>query len=587
MVETSDGPDASQTQKHTDGSVRHAEKRRSGTCLFADRIARAALDEYRRVVPAPHRQRHPKACVAAVVAHFPLELPLESDDDDSPKGNVVPSDRNRGLLQVVGLGVGTKFLSEAALREEVALAGSIATEELVGRRYGMVLRDCHAEVLARRAFRRQITMEILEQEQVNLPVKRNIGNAVDSGYEWNSSSYRPIMQKFVPSSEEGLPTSSGISRRQYMLIPGVTLHFYSSSAPCGNATLKKFAKMEKERYDPTLGPDEWPHPVVHEPVGGHSIRLGQFALLVKKDNNVSKSESGTCEDQNVDSSRDTISTLVGGRRGKVLWPANSSDDWCPPGTTIVTKNGSIHTCSDKIARWNCLGLQGSLLASVLANPLYMSTLTIGRKLTACICRRAVCCRASGFGPGSKGKDGKNHNYEDRTSKISLNEKYSLHHPAIMGTAVYMDESGVLEMTGTKVFGQDVRFGTNLCWVWWPEREGDAKVAECVNGITGMVHRYRNDDSKEIEEDKDTNQGYSKVSTAALTDIHVYLSRFMADGISQKDRVTVSSLHELRSLKCFISSEYEAAKENLLKNHRIFRQWSRRERSIKRTACLSE
>jgi hypothetical protein len=61
--------------------------------------------------------------------------------------------------------------------------------------------------------------------------------------------------------------------------------------------------------------------------------------------------------------------------------------------------------------------------SILQKPVYMSTLTVGRKFSRAICQRAVCCRAEGF----------------RTSSLN---KYQLNHPVLMETNVYMDETGM-------------------------------------------------------------------------------------------------------------------------------------------------
>lgn len=34
------------------------------------------------------------------------------------------------------------------------------------------------------------------------------------------------------------------------------------------------------------------------------------------------------------------------------------------------------SCSDKLARWACLGVQGCLLSGLLASPLYISSITV-------------------------------------------------------------------------------------------------------------------------------------------------------------------------------------------------------------------
>jgi hypothetical protein len=128
----SDKPLPSST-KPTRG-VRHAERRRTATCRFADRVAQHSVDYYQKQFPP--NQRPPQTCMATLVAHF--------------------QDTQR--LFVLSMGVGTKFLSESSLKEE-------ETSSIYGRR----VRDCHAEVLARRAFRRRFTLEILEDLKGKLP----------------------------------------------------------------------------------------------------------------------------------------------------------------------------------------------------------------------------------------------------------------------------------------------------------------------------------------------------------------------------------------------------------------------------------
>ena len=57
--------------------------------------------------------------------------------------------------------------------------------------------------------------------------------------------------------------------------------------------------------------------------------------------------------------------------------------------------GAPLSCSDKIAIWSCLGLQGSRLSKALG-PVYLRTLVVGRKFNARRIRRAACCRLRNF-----------------------------------------------------------------------------------------------------------------------------------------------------------------------------------------------
>ena len=95
-------------------ALRHAEKRRDSTCALADHIAEAALAAWRGLEV---RNASPQTCVAAIVA---------------------VDGRSRDVL---GLGAGTKVARRAAVASDAT---------------GEVLRDCHAEVLAVRAFRRHV-----------------------------------------------------------------------------------------------------------------------------------------------------------------------------------------------------------------------------------------------------------------------------------------------------------------------------------------------------------------------------------------------------------------------------------------------
>ena len=166
-------PAASTTPPPKRVAVRNAEKDRVSTCAFADCIAGCAIEAFERL-SAEAGIKYRQTVVAAVVC-----VRREAGSEPS--------------FRAVSLGAGTKFLRAAQIREDVE---------------GARVRDCHAEVLARRAFQRYLHAQLLAcmrgQPSVMLPPER--------------------------------------PGERFRLAPGVSFHLYSSSQPCGNASAKRWAK---------------------------------------------------------------------------------------------------------------------------------------------------------------------------------------------------------------------------------------------------------------------------------------------------------------------------------------------------------
>lgn len=127
------------------------------------------------------------------------------------------------------------------------------------------------------------------------------------------------------------------------VMPHLTFHLYISLAPCGDGAV--FTRSDPE-----------------DTVGDHSpvFRKRQHGLLRTK---VEKGE-GTIPTDDIPQTQDGI------RRGQRL---------------------RSMSCSDKICRWNVVGIQGALL-SLFLEPIYLSSITLGMLFNDGHMSRAMCCR---------------------------------------------------------------------------------------------------------------------------------------------------------------------------------------------------
>ena len=140
--------------------------------------------------------------------------------------------------------------------------------------------------------------------------------------------------------------------RQFSLLsvkPGVEFHLYISTAPCGDGALFCHSDASKD--------DDVPADSQHRP----------------------KFDNKGCGQ---------LRTKVEGGEGTIPIPEDAQMTW-----DGIQRGERLRTmsCSDKIVRWNFLGLQGALLSQFM-EPIYLSSLTIGALYKHGHLSRAVCCR---------------------------------------------------------------------------------------------------------------------------------------------------------------------------------------------------
>ena len=193
--------------------------------------------------------------------------------------------------EVVALGTGTKCISGESISES-----------------GLALNDCHAEVIARRAFLRFM------YAQLTLCTKG------------------PDNQSIFEREASG----------KFCLKTGISFHLYISTTPCGDARV--FSPADAKGGD------------------AHPMRQSRGQVRVK----IEAGEGSIPAESQVQ----TWDGILAGER-------------------LFTMS-----CSDKLARWNLLGLQGALL-SLYIEPVYLKSIIVGSLFQEQHLLRAVYSRISG------------------------------------------------------------------------------------------------------------------------------------------------------------------------------------------------
>ncbi|EGZ05838.1 hypothetical protein PHYSODRAFT_532829, partial [Phytophthora sojae] len=212
---------------------------------------------------------------------------------------------------------------------------------------GLVVNDCHAEVLARRALLRYLYAEALYWQENGLE------SSEQSIFERHSTSHRLALK------------------------PQHSLHLFISEAPCGDAAIYE---LREEVVDELVQQRE----ARGEANDGERSEL----RLTGAKAHGNKRPRGDVSAKDRDTPPDKrFAQAVGITRVK----SGRSD-------LPVDKQTLSMSCSDKLTKWNALGLQGSLLLQFF-EPVFLSSIVVSEDKQAMsvakqqqALQRAVCAR---------------------------------------------------------------------------------------------------------------------------------------------------------------------------------------------------
>jgi hypothetical protein len=367
-----------------------------------DRIAKCALHHYHTVLPGNKGKPKPNE-EWTVYAAFVASSSMRNSSQEQKEEDRHSSDDIR--LWVVSCATGTKCTagtSQSPSQDQEQRKDTITTNNGIsddGRVViqDYILHDSHAEVLARRGLLRVLWQELMsynrqyqqQQQQQHHPQDYSINN------NYNNLLIPCHKHYCHDEAETKIPSSLGeggehqSSPPMFQWNPNIQLHMYISDSPCGDASIYPIQNRVNNNTNNQSQPEEEEEQQTHSSFlsfqeqqytgakivvsnsTGVSVndcggchQLLQTTTITKSINSATKRQENT-NDDSVKTTSGTKKNIVVAREeiqllGKLRTKSGRSN--IPPNMRSTSMS-----CSDKIALWGVIGLQGAILDSLLVN----------------------------------------------------------------------------------------------------------------------------------------------------------------------------------------------------------------------------
>ncbi|KAI7856344.1 adenosine deaminase/editase [Circinella umbellata] len=290
-------------------------------------------------------------------------------------------------VQVVSLGTGLKCLPYSKLCKQ-----------------GQLVHDSHAEVIAKRGFQRYIL------DQIEKSLKGNDG---------------PFC---VTSKTDNDNVSPHVTLKS-----GYSFHMYISQSPCGDASMTGIAESQTAE---SLAAFQ----------AGSKRKSNTFDLTPLTNNIYANKKRKIISNNSIQQQQkqqDECNESF--KRGRYGFD-NLGILRTKPGR-LDSEPTLCMSCSDKLARWNVLGVQSAILTQILENPIYLESIVVGDLFDQVSLERAL------YGRLEK-------SLEKDTLKLSP-APYRLHRPKIFKTSESFEFSKtILESKYSTV----IPSGTAILWI---------------------------------------------------------------------------------------------------------------------------